>query len=201
MQPVWGSKRNEGPNRRRRSTGSESAKAAVEDAKKTMPTRMPQRPRRHVAAIEAKPRKRRTAAHANDCKALREEWERKASVRDRRLPARRQRHDLCLQCHQVGPIAAKEQQGPQPDLAAERLRPDWLQRWLANPQRFLHLQDDHAAELPAASEGHEAQFVGSDEGLLLDQIKAVRDFLMIYPKVVDWPVLKDRPAAGSAGGK
>ena len=54
---------------------------------------------------------------------------------------------------------------------------------------------------PREAKGYEAQFVGSEKEFSLDQIKAVRDFLMIYPQVADWPVLKDRPATGTAGGK
>jgi hypothetical protein len=53
----------------------------------------------------------------------------------------------------------------------------------------------------ANAKENEAQFVGSEQNWSLDQIKAVRDFLMILPQVADWPVLKDRPATGTAGGK
>jgi hypothetical protein len=108
---------------------------------------------------------------------------------------------LCLQCHQIGSIAAKEQQGPQLGMTAERLRPDWVQRWLTNPQRFLNHKTIMPLNFKANAKENEAQFLGSDQAFSMDQIKAVRDFLMIYPQVADWPVLKNRPATGTAGGK
>jgi mono/diheme cytochrome c family protein len=196
MQPVWAKATKD------RIADAEarlkSAKAAIEEAKKNNQDAAASE--KNVAAIEADLRKWRAAADTNDYKDLRQEWERKeAYVSDAfRLVANEQ---LCLQCHQVGPIAAKEQLGPQLGLAAERLRPDWLQRWLSNPQRFLQYKTIMPMNFPREAKGYEAQFVGSEKEFSLDQIKAVRDFLMIYPQVADWPVLKDRPAAGSAGGK
>src|SRR5262249_32526493 len=43
----------------------------------------------------------------------------------------------CLGCHQVGNLPPKEPQGPPLQLSAERLRPDWTLRWIANPDRLL----------------------------------------------------------------
>jgi hypothetical protein len=43
--------------------------------------------------------------------------------------------------------------------------------------------------------------VGSENNFSEEQIRAVRDFLMIYPQVADWPVLKYRTAAGTTGGQ
>jgi len=108
---------------------------------------------------------------------------------------------LCLQCHQVGTITAKEQQGPSLAQAAERLRPEWTRRWITNPQRFLHYKTIMPQNFKANAKENEDKFVGSEQSFSLDQIKAVRDFLMIYPQVADWPVLKNRPATGTAGGK
>ena len=71
-------------------------------------------------------------------------------------------------------------------MTAERLRPDWLQRWLTNPQRFLNHKTLMPQNFKANAKENEAQFLGSDQAFSLDQIKAVRDFLMIYPQVADW---------------
>jgi hypothetical protein len=153
-----------------------------------------------VSGTEAELRKLRAALDTNDFKDLREQWEqREAYVTDAfKLVANEQ---LCLQCHQIGTIAAKEQQGPQLGMTAERLRPDWLQRWISYPQRFLHYKTIMPQNFKADAKENEAQFLGSEQAFSLDQIKAVRDFLMIYPQVAEWPVLKDRPAPGTAGGK
>jgi len=153
-----------------------------------------------VSGTEAELRKLRAALDTSEFKDLRKQWEqREAYVTDAfKLVANEQ---LCLQCHQIGTIAAKEQQGPQLGMTADRLRQDWLQRWLTNPQRFLHYKTIMPQNFKADAKENEAQFLGSDQAFSLDQIKAVRDFLMIYPQVADWPVLKDRPAPGTAGGK
>ena len=45
--------------------------------------------------------------------------------------------DLCMKCHQVGNLPIQGPVGPPLALAPERLRPDWMQRWIASPQRML----------------------------------------------------------------
>src|SRR5262249_6144026 len=46
------------------------------------------------------------------------------------------RAGACLQCHNVGPLEAKPNPfGPPLDIVSDRLRPEWMERWLANPQR------------------------------------------------------------------
>lgn len=174
------------------------AKDAVEEAKKAgQPTDQADK---LVTSVESELRTLRSAADTKDFKELKRQWEQKeAYVTDAfRLVANEQ---LCLQCHQVGPVAAKEQQGPRLELSADRLRPDWVERWLANPQRFLHYKTIMPQNFKANAKENEDKFVGSEQSFSLDQIKAVRDFLMIYPQVADWPVLKNRPATGTAGGK
>src|SRR5262249_49367754 len=43
----------------------------------------------------------------------------------------------CLSCHQVGNLPGKQANGPPLELTWERLRPEWTQRWIANPERML----------------------------------------------------------------
>jgi mono/diheme cytochrome c family protein len=176
-----------------------TAKADVETAKKANQDTGPAQ--KVVDSIESDLRKWRAAQDTKDFKDLRREWEQQqAYVTDAfKLVANQ---ELCLQCHQVGQVIAKEQQGPQLGLTAERLRPDWVERWLANPQRFLNYKTIMPQNFKADKKENEAAFIGSDgPNFSKDQIKAVRDFLMIFPQVADWPVLKDRPAAGTAGGQ
>jgi hypothetical protein len=175
-----------------------AAKAQVEEAKKN--NGESGTAQKVVDTIEAELRKLRAAADTNDFKDLRREWEeRQAYVTDAyKLVVNEQ---LCLQCHDLGTIAGKERLGPNLGMTADRLRPDWLQRWLTNPQRFLHYRTIMSLNFPANAKGFETLFLGSDQAFSMDQIKAARDFLMIYPQVADWPVLKNRPATGTAGGK
>lgn len=48
---------------------------------------------------------------------------------------------LCLNCHNIGRIPTTntnpESMGPDLSLAAYRLRPEYVERWVANPRRFL----------------------------------------------------------------
>src|SRR5207244_1012308 len=110
-----------------------------------------------VASVEAELVTLRQAADTKEFKDLRRQWEQKeAYVTDAfKLVANEQ---LCLQCHQVGSVAAKEQQGPQLGLTAERLRPDWLQRWLSYPQRFLHYKTIMPQNFKANAKENEVQF-------------------------------------------
>src|SRR5262249_32178440 len=45
--------------------------------------------------------------------------------------------DLCLKCHDVGAIKTDAPKGPDLLLSAERLRPEWTLRWVANPGRMF----------------------------------------------------------------
>jgi mono/diheme cytochrome c family protein len=175
-----------------------AAKAQVDDAKKNNSDTGPAQ--KTVDMLEAELRKLRAADDTHDFKDLRREWEERQSyVTDAyKLVVNEQ---LCLQCHDLASIAGKERLGPNLGMTADRLRPDWLQKWLTNPQRFLHYRTIMPLNFKANAKENEAQFLGSDTAYSLDQIKAVRDFLMIYPQVADWPVLKNRPATGTAGGK
>ena len=76
--------------------------------------------------------------------------------------------------------------GPPLELAAERLRPDWMQRWIASPQRLL-IYPDGQHPMPANFKSNDPpwpEFAGS----MLQQATAIRDVLVNYPKVADLPV-------------
>ncbi|MCX7701453.1 MAG: c-type cytochrome [Gemmataceae bacterium] len=101
--------------------------------------------------------------------------------------------NLCLTCHYVGDVAGKENKGPNLELVAERLRPDWVRRWVTNPQRFLHYTTVMPINFLSTKTDHQDAFVGSS----WDQIHAVRDFLMLYPEVRTWPIIRGRPMLGT----
>jgi mono/diheme cytochrome c family protein len=196
MQPIWARITKE------RIADAENrlkmAKAQLEEARKAVQDLGA--PDKQVKSIEAELKSLRAAQDSGDHADLRKEWERQqAYVADAfKLVANDQ---LCLQCHQVGSIPAKEQLGPSLSLTADRLRPDWLERWLDKPQRFLQYKTIMPANFPADAKNFDTLFLGSEQSFSLDQIKAVRDFLMTYPQMADWPILKERPATGTAGGK
>src|SRR5581483_357783 len=157
-----------------------TAKARLEEAKQKKEA--VETAEKSVKDTDDELKKLRTALDTNDFKDLKQRWEqREAYVVDAvRLMSNEQ---LCLQCHQVGTTPAKEQQGPSLAESAERLRPEWTRRWITNPQRFLHYKTIMPLNFKADAKENEALFLGSDKAFSLDQIKACRDLLMIYPQV------------------
>jgi cytochrome c2 len=95
-------------------------------------------------------------------------------------------YNRCLNCHKVGPQRVTQPIGPPLELAPERLRPDWLQRWIASPQRLL-IYPEGAHAMPTNFKSNDPpwpEFAGS----MLEQATAVRDVLINYPRVADLPV-------------
>ena len=93
--------------------------------------------------------------------------------------------ELCTKCHQVGNVTASEknQQGPPLDLAFDRLRPEWIERWVNKPQRFV----SYVSLMPPYFSKHELRY----QTLLAEpadgQIRALRDALMNYPRLSNMP--------------
>jgi mono/diheme cytochrome c family protein len=104
-------------------------------------------------------------------------------------------YNRCLNCHKVGPQRVTQPIGPPLELAPDRLRPDWLQRWIASPQRLLiYPEGPHA--MPTNFKKTDPpwpEFAGS----MFEQATAVRDVLINYPKIADLPV--NRLYRSSAG--
>jgi hypothetical protein len=93
---------------------------------------------------------------------------------------------LCMQCHQVGKTPNTNQiQGPPLYFSHQRLRPGWLQRWIAAPQRFLTYGSSMPNNFPADKVG---QYQELFAGAPLEQITGIRDALMAYPTVSALPV-------------
>jgi hypothetical protein len=90
----------------------------------------------------------------------------------------------CLGCHNIGNLKAKnrESQGPPLDLAWQRLRPGWTERWVANPKRMI----SYPTPMPE-NFGKDSKPYPEFDGNHLEQLTAVRDVLMFYPKVVEMP--------------
>jgi len=90
-------------------------------------------------------------------------------------------NDRCLNCHQVGQLQAKQPTGPPLNLTAERLRSDWTLRWIASPQRLL-IYPDGQHSMPQNFKSNDQPWP-EFQGTMLDQVTAVRDVLIDYPRV------------------
>jgi mono/diheme cytochrome c family protein len=104
-------------------------------------------------------------------------------------------NNACMGCHSVGGLKAKNperEQGPPLDLSWQRLRPEWTARWLANPDRMI----SYPTPMPSnfTRKDKYTEFDGSQ----IQQIFAVRDVLMFFPKVADMAANREqKPATGT----
>jgi cbb3-type cytochrome oxidase cytochrome c subunit len=105
---------------------------------------------------------------------------------------------LCMQCHQVGNLAPSQRateaqpatEGPPLELSFKRLRPGWTERWVAHPQRFLTYQSVMPMNFPADKVGKDAQYQDWFVGSSREQVSAVHDVLMAYPRVSALPAAR-----------
>src|SRR5262249_50374530 len=110
----------------------------------------------------------------------------------------------CLSCHRAGDVPAKQELGPPLELSWERLRPQWTQKWLANPVRMLSYPTPMPANFlktDVDAKGHSKvypEFLGTP----LEQATAIRDLLMNFPRTSDMPVNRShQPRAGGGGSQ
>jgi mono/diheme cytochrome c family protein len=107
---------------------------------------------------------------------------------------------FCVECHNAGAVKttkAKEDQGPPLELSFNRLRPDWTERWFANPKRLL----TYDTAMPQNFGKDQSNLRDLFEGSSLEQVQALRDVLMNFSKVADMPVNRSYRAATSGGKK
>jgi hypothetical protein len=125
----------------------------------------------------------------------------------------------CLNCHNVGRIATTntnpESMGPDLSLAPYRLRPEYIERWVANPRRFLSYTQmtqyfvndssypavEQMLRDPTARQALDALGLGlgynaAQEWVLspLQHVQAVRDALM------SWGFLENPPPRAQEAG-
>jgi len=101
---------------------------------------------------------------------------------------------ICMTCHSIGPVGSK--QAPALDFAFERLRPEWTERWIANPARMMSYGPAMPINFKKSEAGKSKELF---DGTPLEQIMAVRDVLMNYPRLANLPADDKKPA--TAGGK
>jgi mono/diheme cytochrome c family protein len=112
------------------------------------------------------------------------------------------RAGACLECHNVGPLEAKPNPlGPTLDIVFDRMRPEWMERWLANPQRLITYQSFMPANYPRVPSLADEKDQNLYPGTAMAHITALRDLLMIYPKAAALPENRDFRPPQPAGGK
>ncbi len=94
-------------------------------------------------------------------------------------------------------MKASAPQGPNLALTAERLRPEWVREWIANPDRLFGYKPAMPQNFPNDSLDYQNVFVGKT----LDQVTAVRDVLMDLPRVADTAGQPLAGALAAGGGK
>ncbi|HJT77691.1 MAG TPA: cytochrome c, partial [Gemmataceae bacterium] len=131
--------------------------------------------KKQVATLEARAAKK-------DVSDMRKEWEDSGVYAADAYRLLVNRKSPCMECHVVGDVTTKDPKGPPLQLTADRLRPDWLVRWLANPRRLLY-----PTIMPQNFERDAHQFSEVFPGQSADQVEALRDVLSNFPKVVNRP--------------
>jgi cbb3-type cytochrome oxidase cytochrome c subunit len=91
--------------------------------------------------------------------------------------------NLCLQCHNVGPIHIEGVKGPNLALSAERLRPEWAEEWIAHPRRLFTYSPIMPQNFPNGPDPLKWLEQGAFVGSPLQQTRAVRDILMDLPRL------------------
>jgi mono/diheme cytochrome c family protein len=175
-----------------------TATARAEDAKKKNEEAAVKEAEKARSAWEGEVKRLEEAVAANAVDKQKAAWEQQeAYVTDAfKLVANR---DLCLGCHQLGGLQASEpkKQGPPLTISFERLRPGWTQRWVANTQRFLTYPSVMPQNFPANKQDYQHLFVGTP----LEQVSAVRDILMIYPRAAELPLNRQWVLPAGTGDK
>jgi mono/diheme cytochrome c family protein len=102
--------------------------------------------------------------------------------------------ELCLKCHQIGNLPSESPKAPNLVLTAERLRPEWVEQWVANPARLFPYPPEMPQNFPNNKEQYQDRFVGTPR----QQVAAIRDILMDLPRLNH--LLANPPQAPAAGG-
>src|SRR5690606_26830565 len=103
--------------------------------------------------------------------------------------------NLCVKCHPIGgitPSGKPEELGPPLARAPQRLRPDWMFRWIANPKRLVPYTA-MPVNFPKGKEQFQELFRGDSS----DHVRAARDALINYDKVLEFLMEQTRKQQAS----
>jgi hypothetical protein len=110
-------------------------------------------------------------------------------------------NNYCVKCHAVGdfqPVGSDRAKGPQLGQVYERLRPEYLKAWIANPKRILPYTA-MPVNIPHDKPVSQDLFRGTSD----EQLNALVDFLLNYDRFMESktsikPLVKPAPAADAA---
>jgi mono/diheme cytochrome c family protein len=106
----------------------------------------------------------------------------------------------CNKCHQVGSLQAQQVdgRGPSLNLMSQRLRPEWAQRWISNPQRFI----PYNSAMPMYfKESDKMPLVPWLPGTQQEQVQGSRDTVLNLPTISALPLTRAWMQHGTGGGE
>jgi cbb3-type cytochrome oxidase cytochrome c subunit len=110
-------------------------------------------------------------------------------------------NSVCLTCHQVPGVNGPSKY-PSLGLASERLRPDWMLRWLANPQRMMvYPEGPHAMPINFPNGDKQPWWTEFGDNSSFQKATALRDILMNLQRVSESPANRYYRAAPSGEKK
>jgi cytochrome c2 len=127
---------------------------------------------------------------------LKKEWEQTGAYASDAYKLLTDRN-LCMQCHNIGDAVIASPQGPNLDLTAQRLRPEWVKEWIGNPDRLFGYKPTMPQNFPNDKVNYQDRFAGKT----IDQVIAVRDILMDLQRIADMPGNRSRAPIAAEGGK
>lgn len=85
---------------------------------------------------------------------------------------------LCFSCHSIGNAKLPGEQGPNLARVSERLRPEWMEHWIANPARMFPYPPIMSANFPTDSDPLQWKAKKEFVGTPLQKTRATRDLLL-----------------------
>ncbi len=191
MKPVWAD------TLKRRIAASEAgldaAKKAVEDAKDAETKKLKSE---DLQALKSRIDELTQESKAKNYSRLQKEWEAEGAYASDAYKMLTDTN-VCLKCHNVGDVKIGSPQGPDLALTARRLRPEWVEQWIANPDRLFAYKPAMPQNFANDSLKWQDKFIGTP----LEQVIAVRDILMDLPRVAEEPGNRSRAPIAAGGGK
>jgi hypothetical protein len=109
--------------------------------------------------------------------------------------------NLCISCHNVGPILTPAPKGPNLALAAQRLKPLWTEQWIANPRRLFAYSPLMPQNFPNTPHPLEWQYQDLFVGSPLQQTRASRDLIMDSARLNRQAPTYKHPVSPSTSGE
>jgi hypothetical protein len=191
MRPIW-----EDTLKRRLAEAEASLPAAENAVKQARDAETQKQKQQDLDVLKEQIKIWKTELAKKDYSRLRREWEETGAYATDAYKLLTDRN-LCLQCHNVGNVVIASPQGPNLALTAERLRPEWVKEWIANPDRLFGYKPGMPQNFPNDTLQYQERFVGKT----IDQVIAVRDILMDLPRVEQMPGNRSRALIAAGGSK